>query len=102
MGLVGNGQASRLERRSCFSHTVILLFCCGFQGFFQWDEAFSVGKAGNELSFTILLQGGFELQVPQLALQSGRLFVPQGENGSGKSPLLRLLAKYLRHRWGRE
>ena len=45
-----------------------------------------------ELNDISLRQGGFELQVPQLALQSGRLYVLQGENGCGKSTLLRLLA----------
>lgn len=45
-----------------------------------------------ELNGITLQQGHFELQVPQLALQTGRLYVLQGENGSGKSTLLRLLA----------
>jgi tungstate transport system ATP-binding protein len=45
-----------------------------------------------ELNDISLQQGGFSLQVPQLELRSGQLYVLKGENGSGKSTLLRLLA----------
>ncbi len=45
-----------------------------------------------ELNNISLNQGGFELQVPKLALQAGCLYVLKGQNGSGKSTLLRLLA----------
>ncbi|SHJ48956.1 carbohydrate ABC transporter ATP-binding protein, CUT1 family [Malonomonas rubra DSM 5091] len=45
-----------------------------------------------ELNNISMLQGDFELQVPQLTLQRGQLYVLRGENGSGKSTLLRLLA----------
>jgi tungstate transport system ATP-binding protein len=45
-----------------------------------------------ELNNISLKQGGFELQVPQLALRAGCLYVLKGQNGSGKSTLLRLLA----------
>lgn len=53
-----------------------------------------------ELNDITLLQGGFELQIPQLALSPGRLYVLRGENGSGKSTLLRLLALLQRPQTG--
>lgn len=45
-----------------------------------------------ELKNISLQQGNFKLLVPQLQLQTGRLYVLKGENGAGKSTLLRLLA----------
>ncbi len=45
-----------------------------------------------ELKNINLPQGDFNLQVSQLGLQAGQLYVLKGENGSGKSTLLRLLA----------
>ena len=45
-----------------------------------------------ELKDITLCRGDFRLQVKQLRLEAGKLYALQGENGTGKSSLLQLLA----------